>query len=115
MKKTVKIVLTVVLVLALGAGLWFYGVYTRLNNDNIPSKELLVDYYFEKGEDFATEKLKGYAQAQLKEVWGEPQAMLSGFFGEAWETDGAVITVYYEINEQTGSILVDQVKVFREE
>ncbi len=118
MKKKTIICLSVLLALALAVGLWFYGYYSRKNNDNIPSKELLATYYFEKGEAFACEKLEDYRRSQLVEVWGEPQGFLSGMWGDIWDVDDTTyIIVYYHTDKGygTGDGIVDFVKVSERE
>ncbi len=96
MKKAILIVLAVLIVISTCAGLWLFGYYNNKSNDNIPSKELMVTYLNEKGESYATEKIKGYKPSQLAEVWGEPQGTLFGMWGDIWETDSEAIIVYYD-------------------
>ena len=86
MKKKVLFVLAIILVAVLCVSVWYYGYYNRKSNDNIPSKELMVFYYQNKGADYATEQLQGYKNTQLMEVWGEPDSCLSGMWGDIWET-----------------------------
>lgn len=57
MKKKVLFIFVIILVAALCASAWLYGYYNRKSNDNIPSKELMVSYYQNKGADYATEQL----------------------------------------------------------
>lgn len=59
MKKKTIIIFVVILFVLASIPIWFFGYYTRKNNDNIPSKELMVTYYEEKGEIFTTYKIKG--------------------------------------------------------
>lgn len=47
-------------------------------------------------EEEITDLLTGYRQAQLHEVWGEPDGTLFGMYGEIWELDGAHLYVYYK-------------------
>ncbi len=116
MKKKGIIAVAVLLIVALGIGLWFYGYYHRKSNDNIPSKALIATYYYEKGEAFASEKLEGYKRSQLAEVWGEPQGSLFGFWGEIWDVDDTTyIIVYYRADGGFQDGIVDYVKVFEKE
>ena len=111
MKKKVLFVLAIILVAALCASAWYYGYYNRKSNDNIPSKELMVSYYQNKGADYATEQLQGYRNTQLMEVWGEPDSFLSGMWGDIWETNNTYyIIVYYDSNG-----VVEHVKVTNED
>ncbi len=63
--------------------------------DNIPSLSLIRT----NGSEWGTSELKGYNEEQLSEIWGEPDGMLSGFWGSVWKTDGNdEIVVYYNEN-----------------
>ena len=99
MKKKVLFVFVIILVAALCASAWLYGYYNRKSNDNIPSKELMVSYYQNKGADYATEQLQGYKNTQLMEVWGEPDNFLSGMWGDIWKTNNTYCIIdYYDRN-----------------
>ena len=76
MKKKIMIVIAV-LIIALGIVAWFYGYYNRKNLDNIPSKEIMVRYLQEKGEQYATEQLIGYSRDSLRYIWGEPDIIVN--------------------------------------
>ncbi len=92
-----KKILAVSLVFVFCVGLWFWGYYSRKSNDNIPSKELMVSYCQNNGEDYAAEQLQGYKNTQLMEVWGEPDGSLFGFWGDIWEANDTYnIIVYYD-------------------
>ena len=107
MKKKVLFVFVIILVAALCASAWLYGYYNRKSNDNIPSKELMVSYYQNKGADYATEQLQGYKNTQLMEVWGEPDGCLSGMWGDIWETNNTYyLIVYYDSNGVVEHIMV---------
>ena len=107
MKKKVLFVFVIILVAALCASAWLSGYYNRKSNDNIPSKELMVFYYQNKGADYATEQLQGYKNTQLMEVWGEPDSCLSGMWGDIWETNNTYyLIVYYDSNGVVEHIMV---------
>ena len=107
MKKKVLFVFVIILVAALCASAWLYGYYNRKSNDNIPSKELMVSYYQNKGADYATEQLQGYKNTQLMEVWGEPDSCLLGMWGDIWETNNTYyLIVYYDSNGVVEQIAV---------
>ncbi len=68
-------------------------------NDTIPSKELLLTYCLEKGEDYTADRLSDYNHIQLAEAWGEPDGGLSGLWGDIWQADSSYsIIVYYDSN-----------------
>lgn len=65
------------------------------NLDNIPAHSLIRT----EGTEWATEKLQGYTEEQLSEVWGKPDGMLSGFWGSIWKAEGNdEVVVYYNEN-----------------
>ena len=99
MKKKMLFVFAIILIVVLCVSAWFYGYYNQKSNDNIPSKESMVSYYKNQGADYAIEKLQGYKNTQLIEVWGEPNDSLSGMSGDIWETNNMYnIIVYYDRN-----------------
>ena len=107
MKKKVLFVFVIILVVALCASAWLSGYYNRKSNDNIPSKELMVSYYQNKGADYATGQLQGYKNTQLMEVWGEPDSCLSGMWGDIWKTNNTYyLIVYYDSNGVVEHIMV---------
>lgn len=76
------------------------------NLDNIPSRELVL----QKGAEWAEEKLAGYTPDDLREVWGEPDGMLSGMWGEIWFVDEyhtARVTVYYDADGKVENVRFD--------
>ena len=96
MKKRFAIVLACLLLLA-GCG---------KNLDNIPSRDLVL----QEGAEWAEEKLAGYTPDDLRKVWGEPDGMLSGMWGEIWFVDEehtARVTVYYDADGKVENILLD--------
>ena len=107
MKKKVLFVFVIILVAALCASAWLYGYYNLKSNDNIPSKELMISYYQNKGAHYATGQLQGYKNTQLMEVWGEPDSCLSGMWGDIWETNNTYyLIVYYDSNGVVEHIMV---------
>ena len=111
MKKKVLFVLAIIMIAVLCVSVWFYGYYNRKSNDNIPSKELMISYYQNKGADYAAEQLQGYKNTQLMEVWGEPDGFLSGMWGDIWETNNTYyIIVYYDSDG-----VVEYVKVMNQD
>ncbi len=104
-----KKITAVCLVLVLCIALWFWGYNNQKSNDNIPSKELVVTYCQNQGENYAAKQLQGYKHTQLKEVWGQPDGSLFGFWGDIWEANNTYnLIVYYDSNG-----IVDHVKIMR--
>ena len=94
MKKKTAMVLAILLILVAGVSAWFWGYYTRKSNDNLPTLSAVA----EMSEPDINSLLAGYRHNQLREVWGEPDGCLSGFWGEVWQIEGAgsqQLVVYY--------------------
>lgn len=107
MKKAFIRGLIILLVSAVAICAWFYGFYHQKNPDNIPSKALMITYLKEKGEDFASQKIKGYTLEALSSIWGEPDSGLFGMYGEIWTVEDDWFLVYFDsdsraINVQLG-------------
>lgn len=95
--KKAKIPLLIIFIAALAICLWFYGYYNHKDPDNIPSKAAMASYCLEKGEDYASGKLRGYERGQLIEVWGEPDFGFFGVRGDIWDANDAYcIAVFYD-------------------
>ena len=71
MKKKLLIASSIILILALAVGAWFYGYYNRKSNDNLPSLATIA----EMDEADVNTLLMGYKRIQLIEVWGEPDSI----------------------------------------
>lgn len=71
----------------------------------IPTKEMAYLQLDAKGEEFVLEQIQGVSRERLIESWGEPDGMLSGFFGDVWEiTENESITVYYSLRSEVERI-----------
>ena len=60
-------------------------------------------------EEDVLEALDGRPRDDIVEAWGEPDGMLSGFWGDTWhfgEGDGRIVVVYYDRDG-----LVENVKI----
>lgn len=68
MKKTIKIGLITILIIAVAVCAWFIGYHTRKSQDNLPSLESIA----KMDEAEVNELLVGYRNYQLEDVWGEP-------------------------------------------
>ena len=67
---------------------------------DIPSKESVISAFEEGAYTVDNNDLIGYDRGQLREIWGEPDSMLSGFWGERWEVDDSTnVIVYYAADE----------------
>lgn len=104
MKKKIIIAITVFLVIVLGIVIWLHSYYNHKNTDNIPSKELMLTYLQEKGEQYATEQLIGCSRDSLRYIWDEPDIMLSGLWGEGWNVDNMEIVVFYDTDNKVESV-----------
>lgn len=62
------------------------------NADGIPSLDLVETEPVE----WVNEKMTGYTQEDVQKAWGEPDATLSGLYGDYWDLDNAkrVVVVY---------------------
>ena len=88
MKKR-AILVSILVVIALTALVWFYGYYNQKNSDNLPSLSSIVK--MEEAE--VNELLIGYHKTQLRTVWQEPDIINSN--EDIWKIEGKVLTVSY--------------------
>lgn len=86
----------VVILVTAAIGVWFSGYYIRQNPDNVPSKELMVNFLREKGEAYATEKIEDYSVEDLSAIWGQPDGELFGMYGYVWESGEHFFVVYFD-------------------
>ena len=68
MRKTIKIGLVIVLIIAVAVCAWFIGYHTRKSQDNLPSLESIA----EMDEADINDLLVGYGNYQLVDVWEDP-------------------------------------------
>ena len=95
MKKVTKWIIAIAVILLFGVLIWRCAYENAKNPDNIPSLTLIKA----RGEAYADEKLVGYDRKQIIEVWGRPDGMLSGLWGDIWDFDNdreEYIIVYYD-------------------
>ena len=75
---------------------------------DIPSKESVVAAFEEGTYTVDSNDLIGYDRDQLREIWGEPESMLSGFWGDRWEVDdGTNVIVYYAADGKIEYVKID--------
>ena len=75
---------------------------------DIPSKESVVAAFEEGTYTVDSNDLIGYDRDQLHEIWGGPDNMLSGFWGDRWEIDdGTNVIVYYTADGKIEYVKID--------
>lgn len=75
---------------------------------DIPSKESVVAAFEEGTYTVDSNDLIGYDRDQLHEIWGGPDNMLSGFWGDRWEIDdGTNVIVYYAADGKIEYVKID--------
>ncbi len=85
------------LVIALCVGFQWYSNLGARTLYDIPSKDSVVSEFDLGSSDAENNSLIGYQRDQLHSVWGNPQGMLSGFWGDIWEVDDETnLIVYYD-------------------
>ncbi len=67
-----------------------------------PKKESVLTLSKEE----ATRVLKDKTQKEIIDHWGEPDGMLSGFYGDIYEYDDKLIVIYYDADRKVTDILV---------
>ena len=76
----------------------------KQDSEELPTLEQTYSELAAKGEDFDV-GLFGVPRERLTDAWGEPDGMLSGFYGDFWEVEGlGKITVYYDSDENIQEI-----------
>ncbi len=96
------------LVVALAILTDWYGNLGARSMYDIPSKETVVSAFEEGIYTVDRNDLIGYDRDQLHEIWGEPDSMLSGFWGDRWEVDdGTNVIVYYAADGKIEYVKMD--------
>ena len=86
---------------------WYGNLGVRSMYD-IPSKESVAAAFEEGIYIVDSNDLIGYDRDQLHEIWGEPDSMLSGFWGDRWEVDdGTNVIVYYAADGKIEYVKMD--------
>lgn len=97
MKKRIICGLTVLCALLLAVG---YGG----KSSSFPTREEIAAMT----EQQAAEALAGTSREALRKAWGEPDGMLSGFYGDIYNgPDGKRIVVYYDVRFDSGPRVQD--------
>ena len=74
---------------------------------SLPKKESIAKLTNEQ----AANVLKGKKETEIKANWGEPDGMLSGFYGDIYVYNGKQIVIYYDADCKVTNIMIsDQQK-----
>lgn len=96
------------LVVALAIFTDWHGNLGARSMYDIPSKESVVSAFEEGSYTVDSNELIGYDRDQLHEIWGEPDGMLSGFWGDRWKVDdGTNVIVYYGADGKIEYVKID--------
>ena len=96
------------LVVALAIFTDWYGNLGVRSMYDIPSKESVVSAFEEGNYTVDSNDLIGFDRNQLHEIWGEPDSMLSGFWGDRWKVDdGTNVIVYYGAGGEIEYVKID--------
>ena len=80
---------------------------------DIPSTESVISAFEEGAYTVDNNDLIGYDRGQLREIWGEPDSMLSGFWGDRWAVDdGTNVIVYYGAGGEIEYVKMDYDSVY---
>lgn len=107
MKKKIVIAVVVVAVLVATTVAMYF---VNFSND-IPDKELVYLQLQLDGKDeaFVLSQFKGCTREELVQDWGNPDGMLSGFYGDIWVmTENENIIVYYSADSIVEHIKLEQ-------
>ena len=69
---------------------------------SFPTKAKAVTLTSEK----AAELLKNKTEKEIHDNWGQPDGMLSGFYGDIYEYNGKSIVIYYDADSKVTDVLV---------
>ena len=56
--------------------------------------------------DEATKVLKGKTEKEINDNWGEPDGILSGFYGDIYDYNNKSIVIYYTADSKVSDVLV---------
>ena len=93
MKKSALIVLALVIVTVLLSSC----------TASFPTKERVVTLTSEE----ATKILRNKTAKEIYDSWGEPDSILSGFYGDIYICDGKSIVIYYDADSKVTDVLID--------
>ena len=67
-----------------------------------PKKEKIAALSAEE----AAKALKGRTEQEIRNNWGLPDGMLSGFYGDIYEYNGKTIVIYYDADNRVTDVLI---------
>ena len=88
MKRTVLVILTLLLLSACSS--------------SFPSKKQISAMTNEDAEKLLARK----TAQDIKDNWGEPDSMLSGFYGDIYVYEGRQIVIYYDGNSKVSNVRI---------
>ncbi|MBR5410930.1 MAG: hypothetical protein IK104_09680 [Clostridia bacterium] len=88
--------ITVILVLLMTAVILFSCAAS------FPKKEDIITLSSEE----ATKALKDKTEKEINDNWGEPDGMLSGFYGDIYDYNGKRIVIYYDADSKVTDVLI---------
>ena len=69
---------------------------------SFPKKEDIITLSSEE----ATKALKDKTEKEINDNWGEPDGILSGFYGDIYDYNGKRIVIYYDADSRVSDILI---------
>ena len=69
---------------------------------SFPKKESIAT----RSSEEATKVLKDKTEKEINENWGNPDGMLSGFYGDIYEYNDKRIVIYYDTDSKVTDVLV---------
>ena len=58
----------------------------------------------------AAKALKNKTEKEIRDNWGEPDGMLSGFYGDIYEYSGKTIVIYYDADSRVTDVLISDAR-----
>ena len=72
----------------------------------LPKKEKIAALSAEE----AAKALKDKTEKEIRDNWGEPDGMLSGFYGDIYEYSGKIIVIYYDADSRVTDVLISDAR-----
>ena len=72
----------------------------------------IIDVFYADGwkAEEAAKALKGRTEQELRNNWGLPDGMLSGFYGDIYEYNGKTIVIYYDADSSVTDVLISDAR-----
>ena len=71
-----------------------------------PKKEKIAALSAEE----ATKALKGRTEQEIRNNWGLPDGVLSGFYGDIYEYSSKIIVIYYDADSRVTDVLISDAR-----